>query len=188
LQIRYIIINLNLIALKHLAVLFSIIVLMAGFTSGVMAQATETTDVAANLVTPIAITETASLHFGTMTVLAGTGGTCVLSTLGDRTQTAGVNLSVQAPVASNASYNVSGAVNTSYSIMLPAKITVKCLSNSMTIGRVVARPASAGADMMIGTLSSAGSDNFTIGGTLNVLPGQAAGLYTGTFSVTVIYN
>jgi hypothetical protein len=174
--------------LKNLVVIFSIAVMMTGFTTRVMAQATESTDVAANLVIPIAITETASLHFGTMTVMAGTGGTCVLSTQGVRTQTAGVNLSVQAPVASNAAYNVSGAVNTSYSIMLPAKIKVSCLSNNMTISKVVARPASSGVDGLTGTLSAAGNDSFTIGGTLDVLPGQAAGLYTGTFDVTVIYN
>ena len=162
--------------------------MMAGFSARIMAQATESTDVAANVVIPIAISETSSLHFGTMTVLAGTGGTCVLSTLGVRTQTAGVNLSVQAPLASNATYNVTGQVNTSYSITLPAKITVTFLSNRMTIGRLVARPASMGADGLTGTLSSAGNDNFTVGGTLNVLPDQAAGLYTGTFNVTVVYN
>jgi hypothetical protein len=162
--------------------------MMAGFTARVMAQATESTDVAANIVIPIAITETASLHFGTMTVLAGSGGTCVLSTQGVRTQTAGVNLSVQAPLPSNAAYNVTGAVNTSYSINLPSKITVKYLSNSMTIGKLVARPASVGADGLTGALSAVGNDNFTIGGTLNVLPGQVAGLYTGTFDVTVVYN
>jgi hypothetical protein len=174
--------------LKHSAVLFSIIVMMAGFSARVMAQATESTDAAANIVIPIAISEASSLHFGTMTVLAETGGTCVLSTQGVRTQTAGVNLSVQAPHATNAAYNVTGQVNTSYSITLPAKIKVTFLSNSMTISRLVARSASAGADGMTGTLSSAGNDNFTVGGTLNVLPGQAAGLYTGSFNVTVVYN
>ena len=143
--------------------------MMAGFSARVMAQATESTDVAANLVIPIAISE-------------------ILSTLGVRTQTAGVNLSVQAPLASKAAYNVTGQVNTSYSITLPAKITVTFLSNSMTIGRLVARPASMGADGLTGALSSAGNDNFTVGGTLNVLPDQTAGLYTGTFNVTVVYN
>jgi hypothetical protein len=162
--------------------------MMAGFSARVRAQATESTDAAANIVIPIAISETSSLHFGTMTVLAETGGTCVLSTQGVRTQTAGVNLSVQAPSATNAAYNVTGQVNTSYSITLPAKVKVTFLSNSMTIGRLVARPSSAGADGLTGTLSSAGNDFFTVGGTLNVLPGQAAGLYTGSFNVTVVYN
>ena len=161
---------------------------MVGFSARVMAQATESTDVAANVVIPIAISETSSLHFGTMTVEAGKGGTCVLSTQGVRTQTAGVNLSVQAPLPANAAYIVTGQVNTSYSIILPAKIKVTFLSNSMTVGRLVARPASAGADGLTGILSSAGNDNFTIGGTLNVLPGQAAGLYMGSFNVTVVYN
>jgi spore coat protein U-like protein len=38
-----------------------------------------------------------------------------------------------------------------------------------------------------GTLT-AGTQNITVGGTLNVGAAQASGSYTGTFSVTVNYN
>jgi len=166
------------------------IIMMAGFSTKVMAQATETTAAAANIITPIAITETSSLHFGTMAVLAGTGGTCVLSTQGVRTATDGVNLSVQSPGATNAAYNVSGAVNTTYAITLPSTITVNesTSGSSMTINSILARTASAGADGLTGTLSADGTDSFTVGGTLNVTAGQSTGLYSGTFDVTVAYN
>lgn len=38
-----------------------------------------------------------------------------------------------------------------------------------------------------GTLTS-GADSFTVGGTLDVAANQAAGEYTGTFTVTVEYQ
>jgi len=177
--------------MKNLKVLFAAIVMIAGFTANLNAQATENTTAAANIVTPIAISETSSLHFGTMAVLAGTGGTCVLSTQGVRTQTGGVNLSAQTPSASNAAYDVSGAVNTTYAITLPASITVTETllgTATMNINNLLARTVSAGSDGLTGTLSAGGTDSFTVGGTLNVAAGQATGLYTGSFDVTVAYN
>jgi hypothetical protein len=174
--------------MKKLFVIIAVVVMVSGFSTKVMAQATENTAAAARIVTPISITETASLHFGTMAILAGSPGTCVLSTQGARTQTGGVNLSVQAPTASNAAYNVSGAVNTTYGITLPSTITVTSGPANMTINSLLARTASAAANGLTGTLSASGTDNFTVGGTLNVAAGQATGVYTGTFDVTVAYN
>jgi hypothetical protein len=174
--------------MKKVLVLFAVIIMITGYSTKVMAQATENTAAAAKIVTPLSITETSSLHFGTMAILAGTPGTCVLSTQGTRTQTGGVNLSVQAPTASNAAYNVSGAVNTTYGITLPSTITVTSGGANMTINSLLARTASAGTNGLTGTLSTSGTDNFTVGGTLNVAAGQATGIYTGTFDVTVAYN
>jgi hypothetical protein len=174
--------------MKKVLVLFAVVVMITGFSTKVMAQATENTAAAAKIVTPLSITETSSLHFGTMAILAGSPGTCVLSTMGIRTQTGGVNLSVQAPAASNAAYNVSGAINTTYGITLPSTITVTSGAANMTINSILARTASAGANGLTGTLSASGTDNFTIGGTLNVAAGQVTGIYTGTFDVTVAYN
>jgi hypothetical protein len=174
--------------MKKVLILLVAVIMIAGYSTNLMAQATENTAAAAKVVTPLTITETSSLHFGTMAVLAGTPGTCVLSTQGARTQTGGVNLSVQAPTASNAAYNVAGAVNTTYAITIPSTITVTAGAANMTINSLLARTASAGTDGLTGTLSGSGTDNFTIGGTLNVLAGQVTGIYTGTFDVTVAYN
>jgi hypothetical protein len=153
--------------MKKLFLLFTAIILIAGFSTRVMAQATENTAAGAVIITPIAISETAALHFGVMSVLAGTPGTCVLSTLGVRTQTGGVNLSAQAPAATNAAYDVSGQASTTFAITLPATITVTRVgfSETMTIGTLLARTASAGADGLTGTLDGSGADSFTVGGT-----------------------
>jgi hypothetical protein len=58
----------------------------------------------------------------------------------------------------------------------------------MTISGLVARFNGAGADAIVSTLSASGTDNFTLGGTLTVLANQVAGVYAGTFDVTVDYN
>ena len=165
--------------------------MIAGFSATISAQSTVTgTTAAASIITPISLTETAVLNFGTMSVLAGTPGTCVLSTAGVRSQTGGVNLSVQAPVATNAAYTVGGAVSTTYAITLPATITVtKAVTlETMTIGTLLAHTASSGVDGLTGTLSGGGADSFTVGGTLSVAAAQVAGTYSGTFNVTVAYN
>jgi len=177
--------------MKKSILIFVAIVLMAGFSTTVLAQSTVTgTTAGAKIITPISLTETAVLNFGTMSVLAGTPGTCLLSTAGVRTQTGGVNLSVQAPAAANAAYSVGGAVSTAYAITLPSTITVtKAVTlETMTIGTLLAHTVSSGVDGLTGTLSVGGTDSFTVGGTLSVAAGQVAGTYTGTFDVTVAYN
>jgi len=177
--------------MKKSIMMFVAIVMMTGFTTKVMAQSTVTgTTAGAVIITPIALTEVTPLHFGVMSVLVGTPGTCVLSTQGVRSATGGVNLSAQTPVATNASYTVAGQANTTYAITLPATITVtKAVTlETMTIGTLLARTTSAGADGLTGTLSVGGADGFTVGGTLTVVAAQVAGVYAGAFDVTVAYN
>jgi hypothetical protein len=175
--------------MKKSIIIFAAIII-AGFTTKVMAQATENTTAGAKIVAPITINETSALHFGTMAVLAGSPGTCVLSTQGARSATGGVNLSAQTPTAANAAYTVGGAISTTYAITLPSTITVSngTPAQDMTINGLLARTASAAADGLTGTLNGSGADTFTIGGTLNVAAGQAAAAYSGTFNVTVAYN
>jgi len=175
--------------MKKTILLIALIVMMTGFTSRIFAQATVTgTTAGAVIVTPISLTETAVLHFGTMSVLAATPGTCVLSTQGVRTATGGVNLSAAAPTSTNAAYNVGGNGLATYAITLPATITVTSGGNNMTINNLLARTASAGADGLTGTLTGGGTDSFTVGGTLVVPAAQPTGAYAGTFDVTVAYN
>lgn len=174
----------------------SVIVLMTSFTTKVMAQGGAGYTLASNnagakIITPITLTNPTSLNFGSMSVLAATGGTCVLTTIGGRSATGGVNLSSLLPIAANAVFTVTGQASTGYAITLPASITVTetvGTVETMTISSLRARPASAAVDQLTGITSSGGTEDFTIGGTLNVDPGQAGGVYSGTYSVTVAYN
>jgi hypothetical protein len=173
--------------MKKLFLSFVVIVVFAALPNRIMAQATQSTSAAGKIIAPVTLTKNTDLHFGTMSVLTATAGTCVLSTAGVRSATGGVNLSASAPVSSTASYTVGGSASTTYAITLPASITVTAVT-TMTIDNLLAHTASAGADGLTGTLSGGGADTFTVGGTLNVAAAQASGLYTGTFNVTVAYN
>jgi len=174
--------------MKKSFIIFAVIALIAGFSTKVNAQATLSTAAGAVLITPISLTQTSALHFGVMAVQSSLAGTCVLSTGGVRTATGGVNLSVQAPLATNAAYTVGGGLSTTYTITLPASITVTSSTFSMTIDNLLAKAASAASDGLTGTLNGSGADSFTVGGTLNVPAGHPAGVYAGTFPVTVAYN
>ena len=172
------------------SIIITLVIFISICTSNVMAQATKNTTAGAKIVAPISITETSALHFGTMAVLAGSPGTCILSTQGVRSATGGVNLSAQTPVAANAAYTVGGAISTTYAITLPSTITVSngTPAQDMTINSLLARTASAGTNGLTGTLNGSGADSFTIGGTLNVAAAQPAAIYNGTFNVTIAYN
>ncbi len=181
--------------MKRSILVFAVIVLMAGFTTTVMAQTSATvaaTSAGAKLIVPMTLTETAPLHFGTINVLLGAGGTCLLpSNSTTRVFSAGLAASTVAPVATNAAYNVTGTMNATYALSLPATVTVTETVGAvatMDITLLKARFNGAGADDVVSTMSATGTDSFTLGGTLTVAPAQVAGIYAGTFSVSVDYN
>jgi len=181
--------------MKKSIMLFAAIVLVAGLTTTVMAQTSATvaaTAAGAKLIVPMTLTQTAPLHFGTINVLLGAGGTCLLpSNSTTRVFSAGLATSAVAPVATNAAYNVTGTRNVTYALTLPPTITVTEIVGAvatMSIGTLTARFNGAGADAITSTLSATGTDSFTLGGTLTVAAAQVPGVYAGTFPVSIDYN
>jgi hypothetical protein len=175
--------------------LLAAVFMMAVFSGSVLAQTSSTvaaTSAGAKLIVPMTLTETAPLHFGTINGLLGAGGTCTLpSNSTVRVFSAGLAASAVAPLATNAAYNVTGTMNATYALTLPASITVTETVASvatMDITSLTARFNGALADDVVSTLSATGTDSFTLGGTLTVAPGQVAGIYAGTFAVSVDYN
>jgi len=180
-------------------ILFAAIVLMAGFSTTAMAVGTAATVAAtaagAKLIVPMTLTQTSPLHFGTITMPDATGGTVLLSTANARTFTgAGVVASVVAPLQTNAAFNVTGTQNVTYALTLPATITVTETVGStatMTISALTVKFGAAAEKTAVAAtsvLSATGTDNFIVGGTLTVTAAQVAGIYAGTFPVTVDYN
>lgn len=184
--------------MKKSLILFAAIVMMAGITTKVMAQATSATVAAtpagAKLIVPMTLIQDSPLHFGTINIQAGAGGTCVLpSNSTTRSFTGGVIASTVAPYATNAAYHVTGTMNATYALTLPATITVTetvGATASMTIGALKVRFNGAGADAfpVVSTLSGTGTDSFSVGGTLTIDAAQVAGIYAGTFPVSIDYN
>jgi hypothetical protein len=165
------------------------------FTSNLEAQTSATvaaTTAGAKLIQPMSLSETSPLHFGTINVLTGAGGTVLLPSSNlTREFSVGVASGVVAPQPTNAAYNVTGTKNVAYALVLPGVITVKeSIGNteSMTIDLLKARFSGAGADAITSTLDGDGKDSFTLGGTLTVKSAQMPGIYAGTFAVSVDYN
>jgi hypothetical protein len=152
----------------------------------------------ARIIVPMTLTGQNSLNFGTTNKRSGVSGSVVLSTTdASRDYNGGVSSSVIGDPASNAVFNVSGAHNSSYSITLPTTIiVVEPGSMTMTINELKLRFSNATTDIAIyegnnsisKVLNGKGNDSFKLGGKLNLGPEQAAGLYSGTYSVTVDYN
>jgi len=183
--------------MKKLIILCAAFVLMAGFTTKVTAQTSATvtgTTAGAVLLTAMGLTQTAPLHFGSMVLTSALGGTCLLpSNSTTRQFTGGVATSAATPIATNAAYDVTGTINETYALTLPSTTTVTHTTLSsgeyqMDITLMKARFDGAGADAIVSTLSSSGTDSFTVGGTLNINADQLGGIYAGTFNVTVEYN
>jgi len=90
-----------------------------------------------------------------------------------------------------ASLIVTGEPCLSYSISVSGGTTVS--DNTFpghTMAVVLDKPAGGNVNAAgtAGVLSTAGTDEFTIGGVLTVGAPQTSGLYTGSFNVTVAYN
>ena len=181
--------------MRKTLIILAAIVIIAAIKTTLVAQTSSTvaaTPAGAKLIVPMVLSQTSALHFGTINVLLGAGGTCRLpSNSTTRVFSAGLAASTVAPTATNAAYNVTGTMNVTYALTLPSTITVTETVGgveTMTIGTLKARFNGAGADATTSTLSASGTDSFTLGGTLTVPAAQVAGVYAGTFAVSVDYN
>jgi hypothetical protein len=159
-------------------------VIMIAFTAATFGQASATSNASATIVGPIGITNTAAMNFGNVAVGAS-GGTVVMTPASVRSITGGVTLPVVTGTVQAASFNVTGAANYTYAITLPSTpTTISTGGNNMTVDNFTSSPSPTG------TLDGAGTQTLTVGATLNVAAGQAAGTYTSAtpFTVTVNYN
>lgn len=80
------------------------------------------------------------------------------------------------------SWVVTGIPGAPYAVTLPTSVTINNGTENMTINNF----ARSGSSQL--ALDAGGNGNFTVGARLNVGANQPAGIYTGTFNVTVNYN
>ena len=132
----------------------------------------------------VTLSNTRGLDFGRF--VAGSGGTVVLAPDRPRSSTGGVVL-LNSQNTGLAGFNLgrtgNGGNNKAVVITLPPNGATRLISgaNSMAVDTFVSSPA---------TLQSIpnGGTTLSIGATLTVAPNQAPGNYSGTFSLTVIYQ
>lgn len=142
------------------------------------------------LVTPISISETTQLNFGSISngwLSAGPGSSNVVVNDDGVTATSyGTNLAAVSPATDTRGvFAVSGSGTLAYTITIPASTTITDGSTNMNVA-LTTRTASTGPGTA-GTLSG-GADTVYVGGTLTVSDTNAAGTYSGTYAITVAYN
>lgn len=145
------------------------------FNASVAEAATTTATAKARILAPLTIANTSDLDFGT--IVSGTGASTVaVSSAG--AVSCGTGLTCLG-TTSAANFNLGGTSGANVTISVPASVNLTSGANSMT-----ATLASSAASLTLG--ASGGS--FQVGGTLSVAANQAAGSYTGTFTVTANYQ
>jgi Domain of unknown function (DUF4402) len=172
--------------MKKTLTLLTAIVAISGFFATTKAQ-TVTTFVGAKIVEAITLTETSPMHFGTMTVPTTPATVTINATLGTTSSTGTITLlGTQAPFASTAAYTVSGSAGATYAITLPAATIIGSgiPADNMVVDNFI---SSVGLTSTI-NFATPSTDFFNVGATLNLAANQPAGLYNGTFDVSVAYN
>jgi len=171
--------------MKKLIALFAAIVFVSGLTT-VNAQVTASATGTANVITPIAITNSGNMNFGNLAVSPTVSGTLTILPGGTRTTdgAGGVTLPAVTGTFNPASFTVTGLGSSTFSITLPTTYTITDgASHNMTVTGFTSTPSGTG------TLAS-GTLVIKVGATLNVAAGQFAATYTNAtgFPVQVNYN
>ena len=173
------------------------ILAIIGHIVSVRAQSAPTINstASAQLIEAITLSETTSLNFGTTVLKSTEGGTVVLSSNSNtRNYTGGLaGGGPENQNATNATFEVSGASLATYAVTLPAVITLTHTSidsgiNTMNVTSMKARFNDAASDSVTSTISSEGTDSFSLGATLTVQENQILGQYSGQYEVSVDYN
>ena len=132
----------------------------------------------AKVVTPITISQTTGLNFGSFASSSSSG---TINQAG--TVTGGVTAVTPTAARTAGVFAVAGevVVNTAYNFTLPSTATLNSGGNSMTATLSFASGTASR------TFDGAGTETVTVNGVLAVGANQVAGDYSGTYTVTVAY-
>lgn len=149
------------------------------FASSASAATSATASASAEVLSTLTLANNAPLNFGQ--IAANSGGS--VSVKADSTVSSTGSL-VSTGTRAPAAFTVTGTPNTNVLVTLPVSATLTRAggSETMTIGGFNTNPG--GAFQLSGT----GSASFAVGGTLTVASAQVAGVYNGTFAVSVEYQ
>lgn len=155
--------------------------------SGLATAATDTSTATVTIENQaITLTNTQGLNFGTV-LPYGRDGWVKVNTSGQGTYSAVYISDASAITAS--SWDVTGVPDAPYAIALPPDntVTVSNGTQTMTVTNFTATPL-AYYPANARKLDTSGHDTLNVGATLKVGANQPAGVYSGTFNVTVAYN
>lgn len=139
-------------------------------------------DAAVQVVKPIRIEAVTPLSFGRLVANTTNSYYATMGTNGVPNYPGGAIPG--GPARSAATFTVTGEPGLSYSFTMPAKIVVTNTAGAGTMDIVELKHTATATP----AIPAGGSQTVALGGAIIVYPNQAAGSYTGNFSVTVAYN
>ena len=147
------------------------------FGSAASAATTATATATAEILSTLTVTNTAGLDFGQVAV----NGAGTLRVAGNGAVTCSANL-VCTGTRQASNFDVTGTAGVAVSaVVTTASVSLASGANTMTLNNFdIYYPN--------GTTLVAGATSFNVGGTLNVGAAQAAGVYNGSFTVSVEYQ
>lgn len=173
--------------MKKFGILFIVLVGIATTSFG-QTSSQATAQSSATIVGALTLTNTADLKFGQMTAPTALGGEIVVVDASDGISAGGNITLIGGSPVSSAAYEVAGTEGATYAITLPAdgSVTLTNGANSMDVDTFTS--SKAGNVSTLGAAVGGVNDTFKVGASLHVATAQAAGVYTGSFDVTVAYN
>lgn len=120
---------------------------------------------------------TTGISFGDIGVT--TGGSVTVDPTGFVSASGGVIL--LGGITNAAIFDVTGCADYSYTVVLPATVTLTSTNGSMVMDNIVSTPNGSG------LLDATGYQQINVGGRLNINSGQVSGAYSGTFIVEVVF-
>ena len=167
---------------RYLSILITSVIAMQ--VNIAMAGTSETSHASAIIMTPVSVvTSNRGLRFGEISAHQDRAGNVRVSPEQNAPQC--VNLTCFDSERGPATFDVSGSANAVVSLTISERVTLLGLdernaSNTMTSELTVS-------DTVV-TFDERGKASFSVGGALSVLPGQAAGRYSGAFVVNLDYQ
>ncbi len=165
---------------------FGAVIAAASLATSAQAATTATATATAEVLTTLSMTADSSLKLGQ--IAANTGGTVTVNPDGTVASTGSL---ISTGTRDPAQFTVTGSKGATVAVTLPTAASVLTLQGwtgtgaapTMSLGTFKASPTGA-----FQLSSTTGQATFFVGGTLTVASAQAAGVYSGTFAVSVEYQ
>lgn len=170
---------------------FNLAALVLFLTTPAFAQANTDSKTATGTITifqPLTLAIDADLVFGRVVRPAtGTGTVSIAAASGAQTTAGGGAVALDAATTNPARFTATGEGGTTVSVSIPSTFNMTGSGPAITVttSTDLTTPATTS---LGGTLGSASSKVFYVGGSASIPSTQASGSYSGGFTVTVTYN
>lgn len=170
--------------MKKVTIILTGVILMALNAINVNAQNQASTNAAASatILEHISIIKDVDLAFGGIITDADGGTVVVPASSGSTATYNNLPLQVAGQTISAAKFTVNGADAATFAITLPGTVTISSSTSNMDVDNFVSSVGTSNVQL------EGGEAEFYVGATLNIQGDQDAGVYTGSFSVTVTYE